>query len=272
MHVPLFLFKMWLGAESLPCPVNLVQAFSLKQTPVRDPSPGDIAAHKTNSISLYWFPSGCWISAVPLNGPAGSCAWCHVVLGIMCQCSVRSLGWAGCHNGEDHVAARGMSSLCDTGLWPTKTSFHTHHLLGFLNWVFWQCPKLTKNPTWKPSSAQWGKQCRAQKLQVSGLSSVGHGQRCPSLKEGTAELGVPTKNLLVSHQPLECGANSQPLICSGSAWHPRNQCCHWSLHPGSEAAFTFCLVIREKKYPSMNHSFVIFAKAAAELIVYYWCN
>lgn len=73
------------------------------------------------------------------------------------------------------------------------------------------------------------------------LSSVGRGQRCLSLKEGTAELGVPTKPLLVSPQSLECVAKSQPLIWCRSALHPRNQCCHWDLHPGSVWSYVHIL-------------------------------
>lgn len=94
------------------------------KTPVsRATCPGGIPAHKTSGVSLYWFSRKCWISAVPLNGTAGSCAWCHVVHGIMWQCSVRSPRWAGCHNGKDHVAAHGMSSLCDTVHGPQRHSF-----------------------------------------------------------------------------------------------------------------------------------------------------
>lgn len=188
---------------------------------------------------------------MPLNATAGSCAWCHVVHGIKWQCSGRSRvsQW------ERSRSCSWHELTADTGSWPTKTFFHTHHLLYFLNSAFSQGPKPAKNPTWKPSPrAQWGGQGRAHELGTSGcstevLSSVGgHSQRWPRLKEGTAGLGVPRcphKPLLVSHSHCNVWPKASP---SSGADQPCTQksLLPLRLHP---AMFTFYLVIRQKKIP-----------------------
>lgn len=108
----------------------------------------------------------------------------------------------------------------DTGLWPTKTFFHTDHLLCFLNSAFSQClgPVKTPHENQVPVHREGNEaELRSWEFVASALRDAAEqcgSQRWPRVKGG-AELGVPRyphDNLLVSHQPLECVAKPAPHL------------------------------------------------------------